>query len=154
MAAITETIKSEVTELLRIQHPILLAGMGGPARSKLVSAVSNAGGLGVMGGIGFTPKTLRAELTELTALLDDKTAFGVDLLLPQVGGNARKTNSDYTGGRLDQLLDIIIEFKARLFVCAVGIPPKWAVDKLHAAGILVMNMVGHPHHVDKALGVG
>lgn len=149
-----ESIQSEVTKLLRIQHPVLLAGMGNVATGKLVAAVSNAGGLGVLGGVGYTPKTLRQELEELTAMLDDKTAFGVDLLLPQVGGNARKTNSDYTGGKLAELIDIMIEFKARLFVCAVGVPPKWAVDKLHAAGILVMNMVGHPHHVDKALAVG
>lgn len=49
---------------------------------------------------------------------------------------------------------MIIEEKATLFVSAVGIPPKWAVDKLHEAGILVMNMVGHPKHVHKALEVG
>merc|ERR1712000_238087 len=103
------------------------------------------------GGGGFRPKKLRRELTDLTALLDDKTAFGVDLLLPQVGGTAGKTNHDYTGGRLSELLDIMIEFKMRLFVCAVGVPPRWAVEKLHSAGILVMNMVGHPRHVDKAL---
>ena len=35
-----------------------------------------------------------------------------------------------------------------------GIPPKWAVEKLHAAGILVMNMVGSPKHVPKALEAG
>jgi len=41
-----------------------------------------------------------------------------------------------------------------LFVCAVGVPPKWVVDKLHGAGIVVMNMVGHPKHVQKALDQG
>jgi len=41
-----------------------------------------------------------------------------------------------------------------LFVAAVGVPPKWAVDKLHSAGIPVMNMVGAPHHVAKALAQG
>jgi len=45
---------------------------------------------------------------------------------------------DYTGGQLPELIDIIIKSKASLFVCAVGVPPKWAVDKLHAAGIPVM----------------
>ena len=37
---------------------------------------------------------------------------------------------------------------------AVGVPPIWAVDALHKAGILVMNIVGHPKHVLKALDVG
>jgi len=49
---------------------------------------------------------------------------------------------------------VIIEEKATLFVSAVGIPPAWAVERLHKAGILVMNMVGHPKHVKKALDVG
>ena len=35
-----------------------------------------------------------------------------------------------------------------------GIPPRWAVDKLHAGGVLVMNMVGHPQHVLKAINAG
>jgi hypothetical protein len=43
---------------------------------------------------------------------------------------------DYTGGNLSELLDIIIPSGATLFVSAVGIPPKWAIDKLHAAGVL------------------
>ena len=38
---------------------------------------------------------------------------------------------------------------AKLFVSAVGVPPRWAVDKLHAAGIPIMNMIGSPNHVKK-----
>ena len=61
---------------------------------------------------------------------------------------------DYTKGKLDELVDIIIESGARLFVSAVGVPPKHVVEKLHGAGILCMNMIGHPKHVQKALDVG
>jgi hypothetical protein len=43
---------------------------------------------------------------------------------------------DYTGGNLSELLDIIISSGATLFVSAVGIPPQWAIDKLHKAGVL------------------
>jgi NAD(P)H-dependent flavin oxidoreductase YrpB (nitropropane dioxygenase family) len=78
----------------------------------------------------------------------------VDLLLPQVGGSARKTNYDYTKGKLNELIDIIIESGAKLFVSAVGVPPKAVVERLHGAGILCMNMIGHPKHVAKALDVG
>ena len=97
-------------------------------------------------------------------------AFGVDLLIPSLGGNARKTNYDYTKGQLDELLTVIIEEKAKLFVCAVGVPPKEAIKRLHDHGIVCMNvshvntalfpvahgfkMVGHPKHVQKALDVG
>lgn len=62
------------------------------AGPKLAAAVSNAGGLGVIGGVGYTPEMLREQIAELKSYLHDKNApFGVDLLLPQVGGSARKT---------------------------------------------------------------
>ena len=88
---------------------------------------------------------------------------------------------DYTRGQLPDLIDVIIEEKTRLFVSAVGVPQREVVDKLHKAGILVMNvsifslppptswvprqqpslllllspqMIGHPKHVKKALEVG
>ena len=47
---------------------------------------------------------------------------------------------DYTKGQLPELIDVIIEEKASLFVCAIGVPPKFPVNKLHAAGIPVMNV--------------
>ncbi|KAF9472776.1 NPD-domain-containing protein [Pholiota conissans] len=125
------------------------------AGPKLAAAVTNAGGIGVIGGVRQSPKFLQGSINELKAHLEDKNApFGVDLLIPQVGGNARKTNKDYTGGQLPELIDAVIKGGASLFVCAVGVPPVWAVDKLHAAGIPVMNMVGHPKHVAKALAQG
>lgn len=75
---------------------------------------------------------LREQIAELKSYLTDKNApFGVDLLLPQVGGSARKTNYDYTKGKLNELIDIIIDSGARLFVSAVGVPPKEVVEKLH-----------------------
>ncbi|KAJ3414434.1 hypothetical protein HDV05_006615 [Chytridiales sp. JEL 0842] len=149
------TITTPITKLFGIKHPILLAGMNVAAGPELAAAVTNAGGLGVIGGIGYTPDMLRSQIQEIKAHLKDKNApFGVDLLLPAVGGSARKTNYDYTGGKLPELIDIIIAEKARLFVSAVGIPPRWAVDKLHAAGIPVMNMIGSPKHVAKCIEAG
>lgn len=125
------------------------------AGPKLAAAVTNAGGLGVIGGVGYTPDMLKEQITELKSYLTDKNApFGVDLLLPQVGGSARKTNYDYTKGKLNELIDIIIDSGAKLFVSAVGVPPKAVVEKLHGAGILCMNMIGHPKHVQKCLDVG
>lgn len=147
-------LPTPVTELLNIRHPVILAGMNAVSSAKLAAAVSNAGGLGVVGGVGYKPHFLRKVLKELKSRLDDPTAFGVDLLLPKVGAGARKTNYDYTGGTLPELIDIIIEEKARFFVAAVGVPPKWAVDKLHAAGVICANIIGHPNHVDKALAAG
>ncbi|KAK2737722.1 hypothetical protein FQN55_000937 [Onygenales sp. PD_40] len=150
-----QQLRTTTTDLLKIKHPVLLAGMNVAAGPKLAAAVTNAGGLGVLGGIGYTPDMLREQIAELKSHLVDKNApFGVDLLLPQVGGNARKTNYDYTKGKLGELIDIIISSGARLFVCAVGVPPKAVVEKLHAAGVLYMNMIGHPKHVAKCLELG
>ncbi|KAG2125323.1 2-nitropropane dioxygenase [Suillus clintonianus] len=148
-------ISTPITELFGIKHPILLAGMNVAAGPELAAAVTNAGGLGVIGGHGYTPKVLRQQIQAIKKdLKDPNSPFGVDLLIPQVGGNARKTNYDYQNGKLNELVDIIIEEKASLFVCAVGVPPQHIVDKLHSAGIPVMNMVGHPKHVPKALAMG
>lgn len=148
-------ITTPITTLLGIQHPILLAGMARTSGGPLAAAVSNAGGLGVIGGFMYTPDQLRDIIAEMKSHFNHPDLpFGVDLAIPQVGGNARKTNHDYTGGKLDELVDITIESGARLFVSAVGVPPKRVVDKLHQAGIYVMNMVGHPKHAVKALDLG
>ena len=120
-------IESKFAKRLNIRHPILLAGMAVVSSAPLAAAVSNAGGLGVIGA-GYpnpSPKNLRQMIAELHELLDDPTNFGVDLLLPQVGGKARKTNYDYTKGKLPEMVDILCESKCKLFVCAVGVPPKW-----------------------------
>jgi NAD(P)H-dependent flavin oxidoreductase YrpB (nitropropane dioxygenase family) len=62
------------------------------AGPKLAAAVTNAGGLGVIGGMSYSPDMLREQIDELKKDLVDKNApFGIDLLLPQVGGSARKT---------------------------------------------------------------
>lgn len=150
-----ETISTPMTKMLGIKYPILLAGMNGVAHGDLSAAVTNAGGLGVIGGLSLSPAALRKEIKELKSKLNDPNGgFGVDLALPQIGGSARKTNHDYTHGHLPELIDIIIEEKARVFISAVGVPPGWAVEKLHKAGILCGNMVGAPHHAEKAVAAG
>lgn len=149
------SLQTPITKLLGISHPVMLAGMGNVSGPPLVAAVSNAGGFGVVGGVGYSADTLRSMLAEVKASLRDPSLpFGVDILIPQVGGSARKTNVDYTKGELDTLIDIIIESGARLFVSAVGVPPRRVVEKLHEAGVLYMNIIGHPKHVHKACQIG
>ncbi|OBT53239.1 hypothetical protein VE04_06885 [Pseudogymnoascus sp. 24MN13] len=149
------SLATPLTRLLGMKHPIIQAGMyiaGGP---ELVAAVSNTGALGISGGLYFTPEELSDTIREVKSRLTDPSLpFGVNLLLPQVGGSARKTNWDYTQGKLDELIDIIIASGAKLFVSAVGVAPRDVVDKLHANGIFYMNLVGHPKHVIKACAAG
>jgi NAD(P)H-dependent flavin oxidoreductase YrpB (nitropropane dioxygenase family) len=87
-------LRTPLCDLLDIEYPVVLAGMGpvaggltGPvATADLVAAVSNAGGLGVIGGAGFGPDRLREEINTVRSMTDKP--FGVDLLLP----------SNYMGG--------------------------------------------------------
>ncbi|KAI4120183.1 MAG: hypothetical protein LQ345_000139 [Seirophora villosa] len=149
------TLSTPLTSLLNITHPVLLAGMAHTSTAALASAVTAAGGLGTIGGLGYTPRQLRAMIHELKSSLPSRDLpFGVDLALPSLAPTARRTNHDYTRGRLAELVDVIAEERARLFVCAVGVPPAWAVARLHAAGVLVMNMVGAARHAEKAFAAG
>jgi NAD(P)H-dependent flavin oxidoreductase YrpB (nitropropane dioxygenase family) len=148
-------ITTRLTTLLDIKHPVLLAGMARTSGGPLAAAVSNAGGLGCIGGLGYTPTQLREIIHELKAnLTSPSLSFGVDLALPKVGDGARKTNHDYTHGQLDDLITVTIEEGAKLFISAVGVPPPHVIKRLHDAGILVMNMVGAPKHAKKALDAG
>ncbi|KAK7180636.1 hypothetical protein DPSP01_006477 [Paraphaeosphaeria sporulosa] len=149
------TLQTPLSKLLGIQYPIILAGMARTSGGPLAAAVSNAGGLGVIGGLGYTPAQLQSIIDELKGNLSDKSLpFGVDLALPQVGGSARKTNHDYTHGQLDELIEVTIKNGAKLFVSAVGVPPARTIKRLHEAGVVIMNMVGHPRHAVKALEAG
>ncbi|KAK0442243.1 2-nitropropane dioxygenase [Desarmillaria tabescens] len=95
-------ISTPITELFGIKHPVFLAGMNVAAGPELAAAISNAGGLGVIGGHGYTSTMLRQQIKAIKKDLNEPgLPFGVDLLLPQV---ARKTNYDYTKGQLDKLM--------------------------------------------------
>jgi len=73
-------LRTRICEILQIEYPIVLAGMGGASGPELVAAVSNAGGLGVLGAAACGPRQLR-EWIRRTRELTDKP-FGVDTLLP------------------------------------------------------------------------
>jgi len=81
-------LRTALCDLLGVEYPFILAGMGpvaggivGPvATAELAAAISNGGGLGVLGGSGYGPERLREEINKIRGLTDKP--FGVDLLLP------------------------------------------------------------------------
>ena len=76
-------LRTSLCDFLGIEYPILLAGMGGTGRATpppLVAAVSNSGGLGVMGATGLSLDQIRKNIREIRSLTT--RPFGVDLLLP------------------------------------------------------------------------
>jgi len=89
------TIHTRICELLEIRHPILLAGMGGASTPELAAAVSNAGGLGVLGAAACGPNQLR-DWIRRTREMTDKP-FGVDTLLPASVRRAAQAESQTDG---------------------------------------------------------
>ena len=90
-------LKTSISEFFGVEYPICLAGMGGRwTPPELVAAVSNAGGLGVMGGSGIQVDELRKRIRRVRELTDKP--FGVDLLLPAVTGSVEREDSE-SGGR-------------------------------------------------------
>ncbi len=76
-------LKTPLCDLLGIEYPVILAGMGGGdgfARAELAAAVSEAGGIGVIGAAGFTPDEIHEECEKVRSLT--KKPFGIDILLP------------------------------------------------------------------------
>lgn len=129
------TLRTPVCDLLGIEYPIMLAGMGGVAYAELCAAVSEAGGFGTLGMAGRAPEFIAEEMKKVRALTDKP--FGVDLLaaVPE---------------SLERTVDIIIEGGAKAFISGLGVPPPHLVKKFHDAGLKVMNVSGTVRHARSA----
>lgn len=103
----SKSLTTRVCEILNIEYPIVLAGMGGASVPELAAAVSNAGGLGVLGAAACGPSELR-EWIRRTRELTDKP-FGVDTLLP---ASVRRQTEREEGGESSpaDLLPDYLEF--------------------------------------------
>jgi len=132
-------IRTPLTERLGITYPIIQAGMGGVARAELVAAVSNAGGLGVIGAGFMSPAQLREEIRKVKDLTDKP--FGVDLLLAR----------DWPGQ--EEMIKVIIEERVPVFASGLGNPAPY-VEALHQAGITVMAVVGTVRHARRVVEGG
>jgi enoyl-[acyl-carrier protein] reductase II len=131
-------LRTRLTELLDIEHPVMLAGMGGVSYYRLVAAVSEAGGIGTLGASTMQPDELRQEIAEVKALTTQP--FGVDLLtaLP---------------GQVEEGVQAVIDGGARIFVAGLGVPRE-VIDKLHSHNILVGSMCGKVRHAVAAAASG
>jgi enoyl-[acyl-carrier protein] reductase II len=124
--------------MLGVEHPIMLAGMGGVSYAGLAAAVSNAGGYGVLGMAGTSPDFIRAQMRQVKTLTDKP--FGVDLLAA-------------TPESLTASVDIIIEEGASAFIAGLGVPMP-IMEKLKKAGLKVMVVCGAVKHAVKAEQAG
>jgi enoyl-[acyl-carrier protein] reductase II len=129
---------TRLTELLDIEHPIMLAGMGGVSYYRLVAAVSEAGGIGTLGASTMAAEELPVEMAAVRELTSKP--FGVDLLtaLP---------------GQVETGIQAVIDGGASIFVAGLGVPRE-VIDLLHSHGILVGSMCGKVRHAQSAVESG
>jgi enoyl-[acyl-carrier protein] reductase II len=132
------TLHTPLCDLLGVEHPIMLAGMGGVSYAELAAAVSNAGGYGVLGMAGRGPDFIREQMRAVKKLTDKP--FGVDLL-------AASPDS------LVASVDVIIEEGASAFIAGLGVPMP-ILEKLKSAGLKVMVVCGAVKHAVKAEQAG
>ena len=135
-------LETRITEMLGIKYPIVQGGMAWIATAEVVAAVSNAGGLGILGSIMFpTPERLREEIHK-TRQLTDKP-FGVNItLLPSM----RELPND-------GFVQVVCEEKIPVVETTAGKPEKY-IDTLKKANVKVMHKVGSIQHAQHAERLG
>ena len=135
-------MKTRITEMLEIEHPIIQGGMHYVGLAELASAVSNAGGLGIITGLTQgTPEKLTAEINKCNDMTDKP--FGVNLtFLPSL------TPPDYPG-----LIDSIIKGGVKVVETAGNNPAQW-LPILKENGIKVIHKCTSVRHALKAESIG
>jgi len=131
-------MKTRLTELLKIEHPVMLAGMGGVSYSALTAAVSQAGGFGCLGASAMNQEQMVDEISLVASAT--KKPFGVDLLTAMPDS-------------LERSVELLIEGGASVFVAGLGIPAN-VVETCHSAGVLVASMCGKVDHARRAVDAG
>src|SRR5205807_491115 len=112
-------MRTRLTDLLQIEHPVMLAGMGGVSYHRLVAAVSDAGGFGCLGASTMTSDQMVEEIRKVRELTG--RPFGVDLLTAMP--------TDMLGQ-----VELLIAEGASVFVAGLGVPAE-AVELCHRHGV-------------------
>jgi enoyl-[acyl-carrier protein] reductase II len=129
--------QNRVTQLLRIQYPIIQAGMVWASGWKLASAVSNAGGLGLIGAGSMYPDVLRTHIRKCKAATDKPFGVNVPLLYPD----------------LEQHFQIIMEEQVPVVFTSAGNPKTWT-PVLKQQGITIVHVVSSSTFARKAEDAG
>lgn len=137
MAIPTAPFQNRITQLFGITYPIVQAGMVWASGWRLASAVSNAGGLGVIGAGSMYPEILRAHIQKCKAATSKPFGVNVPLLYPD----------------LDKHFQILIEENVPVTFTSAGNPKIWT-QPLKAAGITVVHVVSSSKFARKAEEAG
>jgi len=117
-------MENRINSLFNIQYPIIQAGMIWCSGWELASAVSNAGGLGIIGAGSMYPAVLQEQIQKCKAATSKPFAVNLPLLYPSI----------------DQHVDIILKEKVPIVFTSAGNPKTWT-SHLKAAGITVVHVV-------------
>jgi enoyl-[acyl-carrier protein] reductase II len=130
-------VKTRITELFGIQHPVLLSGMAFVSLPKLVAAVCNAGGLGIFNSVANTPDQLKDIIQEIKSLTDKPFAINATLIFPNGKENA----------------EVALAEKAPIINFALG-KGDWIIKQAHTYGGKVISTVATERHAIKAAEQG
>jgi len=128
---------NKITELFSIQYPIVQGGMVWVSGWKLASAVSNAGGLGLIGAGSMYPDVLREHIQKCKKATGKPFGVNIPMLYPQV----------------DELMDIIVEEDVKIVFTSAGNPKTWT-SFLKEKGITVVHVVSSVKFAIKAEAAG
>ena len=128
---------NQITQLFNIKYPIVQGGMVWVSGWKLASAVSNAGGLGLIGAGSMYPDVLREHIQKCKKATDNPFGVNVPMLYPQV----------------DELMDIIVEEDVKIVFTSAGNPKTWT-SFLKEKGITVVHVVSSVKFALKAESAG
>ena len=117
-------LKTEICDLFGIEYPVIQGGMAWVSTAPLVAAVSNAGGLGIIGCGGMEPDMLEAQIRETRALTDKP--FGINLLL--------------THPKVDELFEVVLNDPPAVVTTGAGSPGKF-IPALKEKGVKVMPVI-------------
>jgi len=129
--------KNKVTELFQIKYPIIQGGMIWCAGWELASAVSNAGGLGVIGSGSMYPDVLREHVRKCKAATNKPFAVNVPLLYPNI----------------EDHIKTIIDNKVPVAFTSAGNPKAWTAE-LKKHGVTVVHVVSSVKFAQKAVDAG
>ena len=126
-------MKTRITELLGIKHPIMLAGMAFVSLPKLVAAVSNAGGIGMLNSVAYTPNQMKDVIKQVKSLTDKPFGVNTTLLFP----NAKEN------------VEVALEEKVPILNYALG-KGDWLIKAAHEYGGKVLATVAIERHARRA----
>src|SRR5882724_12825607 len=132
-------LHTKLCDLLGIRFPIVQAGMGWVARAELCAAVSQAGGLGLIGAASLTAKELREEIRRVREQTDQP--FGVDILFATIGRPSPDETTVRFTQEVEAQIDVVLSERVPVLASGLGDPGP-VVREAHAQGMKVLALVG------------